>query len=95
MINAQEYPRLFTILGSYLGQDSDLWGATFDEIIACYKSESTDAERAELLREIDLFEERYRSNLDEVFLEAYGHDFNPKLWGFTTVSFFDALRRIL
>ncbi|KWH64159.1 hypothetical protein DF160_17285 [Burkholderia anthina] len=94
-MNAQEYPRLFTLLGSYLGQDSDLWGSTFDEIITCYKNEGTRAEALELLHEIELFQQRFGSDLDEVFLETYGHDFNPQLWGFTTASFFDALRKNL
>ncbi|RQV09986.1 hypothetical protein DF047_10335 [Burkholderia cenocepacia] len=94
-INPQKYPRLFNLLGSYLGQDSELWGNTFDEIITCYKNDSTPEESLELLHEIDLFQERFGPDLDEVFLKAYGHDFNPRLWGFTTASFFDALRTSL
>ncbi|WP_341773101.1 contact-dependent growth inhibition system immunity protein [Burkholderia metallica] len=85
----------FHHLGSYLGQDSDLWGNTFDEIITCYKNESTRVEALELLHEIESFQQRFSSDLDEVFLEAYGHDFSPKLRGFTTASFFDALQKNL
>lgn len=33
--------------------------------------------------------------MDDEFLKAYGHDFDPRLWGFTTASFFDALRKKL
>ncbi|AJY13412.1 hypothetical protein K6W16_11750 [Burkholderia dolosa] len=94
-INTQEYPRLFNLLGSYLGQDSDLWGNNFDEIITLYKNESTEEEVLELLHELNLLQERLGPALDDEFLKSYGHDFNPTLWGFTTASFFDALRKNL
>ncbi|WP_306714783.1 contact-dependent growth inhibition system immunity protein [Burkholderia dolosa] len=94
-INTQEYPRLFNLLGSYLGQDSDLWGNNFDEIITLYKSESTEEEVLELLHELNLLQERLGPALDDEFLKSYGYDFNPTLWGFTTASFFDALRKNL
>ncbi|MBR8459240.1 hypothetical protein KDW07_19005 [Burkholderia dolosa] len=94
-INAQVHFRIFSLLGSYLGQDSDLWGDNFDEIITIYKNESTAEEVLELLQELDSLQKHLGPDMDGEFLKAYGHDFDPRLWGFTTASFFDALRKKL
>ncbi|MBR8131334.1 contact-dependent growth inhibition system immunity protein [Burkholderia ambifaria] len=70
-------------------------GDSFEEVVALYESETTPGKRAELLKEIDLFEERYAADLDHEFIDRYDHDFDPPLRGFTTASFFDALRQLL
>jgi hypothetical protein len=95
MIDNEKFANILILVGSYLGKDSEIWGDSFDEIMACYKNDSSPEERKALLMEVDLFENEYRDNLDEIFYEKYGHDFNPKLWGFTTDSFFSELKKRL
>ncbi|MBR8056418.1 contact-dependent growth inhibition system immunity protein [Burkholderia dolosa] len=90
-----DFPHLLTIASGYLGQDWRSWGDSFEGVVALYKSETTQEERAELLKEIDLFEKKYATNLDDEFIDRYGHDFDPSLRGFTTASFFEALRQLL
>jgi hypothetical protein len=55
-----DFPHLLAIASGYLGQDWRSWGDSFEGVVALYKSETTQEERAELLEEIDLFEKNTR-----------------------------------
>ncbi|WP_244196205.1 contact-dependent growth inhibition system immunity protein [Paraburkholderia susongensis] len=94
-MNEESYPQFYVLFGGYLNQDSDLWGDTLEEVVSCFKRDSSPQEIADMLCEIDKFEQEAGENLDEKFYAAYGFDFNPILWGYTTASFFDELRGLL
>ncbi|HLX02987.1 MAG TPA: contact-dependent growth inhibition system immunity protein [Trinickia sp.] len=89
------YPELNQLFGVYLNQDCRYWGKTIAEIINCYKRDSSAENIKAMLDEIKKFKHEYTDNLDEAFKEAYGFDFNPELWGYTTSSFFDELKRLV
>jgi hypothetical protein len=95
MTNEQAYPQFHVLFGAYLNQDSDLWGDTLEEVVSCFKRDSSPQEIADTICEIDKFEKEAGESLDEKFYAAYGFDFNPVLWGYTTVSFFDELKGLL
>ncbi|MBN3806386.1 hypothetical protein GXB81_25510 [Paraburkholderia sp. Ac-20336] len=95
MMNEKSYPQFYVLFGGYLNQDSDLWGDTLEDVVSCYKRDSSPEEIAEALSEIDKFKKEAGESLDTKFYEAYGFNFNPVLWGYTTASFFDELKRIL
>jgi hypothetical protein len=95
MTHEESYPQFHTLFGAYLNQDSDLWGDTLEEVVFCFKRDSAPQEIADTLLEIEKFKKETGENLDEKFYAAYGFDFNPVLWGYTTASFLDELKRLL
>ncbi|NML33887.1 contact-dependent growth inhibition system immunity protein [Paraburkholderia antibiotica] len=95
MIDETSYPRFFALFGGYLNQDSDLWGDTLEEVVSCFRRDSSPEDIRDTLAEIEKFKAEAGKKLDEKFYDAYGFDFNPVLWGYTTSSFFDELKRIL
>jgi len=95
MMNEESYPQFYVLFGGYLNHDSDLWGDTLQDVVACYKRDSSPEEIAGALSEIDKFKKEARESLDAKFHETYGLNFNPVLWGYTTTSFLDELKRLL
>ncbi|MEX3855832.1 hypothetical protein QF001_006721 [Paraburkholderia youngii] len=95
MIDETSYPQFYALFGGYLNQDSDLWGDTLEEIVSCFKRDSSPEEIQDTLAEIEKFRQEAGEKLDEKFDEACGYDFDPVLWGYTTSTFFDELARIL
>jgi len=95
MTDKKSYPQFHVLFGAYLNQDSDYWGDTLEAVVSCFKRDSSPEELAATLAEISRFKKETGSKLDETFYEFYGHDFNPKLWGYTTTSFLDELKRLL
>ncbi|MCC8391202.1 hypothetical protein LJ656_01260 [Paraburkholderia sp. MMS20-SJTR3] len=96
MINENSYPQFDTLFGAYLNQDSDMWGDTLAEVVVCFKKDSTPRQLEATLVEIDKFKEEASINLDKIFHEAYGFDFNPISWGYSSTNdFFEDLKKIL
>ncbi|NML34699.1 contact-dependent growth inhibition system immunity protein [Paraburkholderia antibiotica] len=89
------YPELNQLFGVYLNEDCSYWGSTIEAIVSCYKKDSSRESVKNILVEIEHFEKEHAGNLDEAFEQAYGSQFGPELWGYTTTSFLDELRRIL
>ncbi|MCC8396597.1 hypothetical protein LJ656_28820 [Paraburkholderia sp. MMS20-SJTR3] len=89
------YPKMYQLFGAYLNEDSDLWGDTLPEIIFCYKRDCPRESHLELIREINSFISEHPEDLDTAFEIDYGPDFSPKLWGYTTTSFLEELKRLL
>ncbi|SMG59387.1 contact-dependent growth inhibition system immunity protein [Paraburkholderia susongensis] len=94
MNSSELYPEMDHIFAIYFGQDFDLFGETVPEIVACYKKDSP-YHYEKLLRELGAFRQEHPNDLDSAFEKDYGRDFDPKLWGYTTASFFDELKRLL
>ncbi|MCC8391208.1 hypothetical protein LJ656_01290 [Paraburkholderia sp. MMS20-SJTR3] len=96
MINDNSYRQFYTLFGAYLNQDSDMWGDTLAEVVVSFKKDSTPRQLEATLVEIDKFKEEAGIHLGEIFHEAYGFDFNPILWGYSSTNhFFDDLKKIL
>ncbi|SMG59388.1 contact-dependent growth inhibition system immunity protein [Paraburkholderia susongensis] len=94
MNSSERYPEMDRMFGIYFGQDFDLFGETVPEIVACYKKGSP-YRYQELIQEMNSFRGEHPDDLDSAFEKDYGRDFDPKLWGYTTASFFDELKRLL
>jgi hypothetical protein len=93
---SKRYPRMYEIFGAYLNQDFDIWGDTVEEIVSCYKEDSSHAHHKEMIDEINCFINEHPTDLDLAFERNYNNGFNPKLWGYiTTASFLDDLKKLL
>ncbi|WP_238537934.1 contact-dependent growth inhibition system immunity protein [Paraburkholderia atlantica] len=86
---------MYEIFGAYLNQDYDLWGTTIPQIVCCYKEDSPREYHRELIDEIDQFMSEHPTDLDSAFEIEYDTGFSPTLWGYTTASFFEELKRLL
>ncbi|MBB5510307.1 contact-dependent growth inhibition system immunity protein [Paraburkholderia atlantica] len=89
------YPELNQLFGVYLNEDCSYWGSTIEAIVGCYKRDSSTESIKGILVEIERFRKAHSDNLDTAFEEAYGSQFDPKLWSHTTASFLDKLQRVL
>ncbi|MBB5419875.1 hypothetical protein QF000_003127 [Paraburkholderia atlantica] len=89
------YPKMYQLFGAYLNEDFDIWGDTIPDIIACYKRDCPRESHLEMVHEINSFMSEHRDDLDSAFKNDYGRDFSPELWGYTTASFLDELKRLL
>lgn len=94
MVSAR-HPKIYQLFGAYLNQDASMWGNTIPEIISCYKRDCPRESHLEMVREIDSFISEHPEDLDTAFEIDYGHEFSPELWGYTTVSFLEELKRLL
>jgi CdiI immunity protein len=92
---SDRYPRMYELFGAYFNQDFDLWGDTIPEIVSCYKKDSPPEYHREIINEIDSFVNEHPDDLDSAFERNYDSGFNPALWGHTTASFLDELKRLL
>lgn len=90
---SERYPRMGLIFGVHFGQDFDLFGNTIPEIVSSYKNDCP--EYRNLPRELDAFTAEHPDDLDAAFKEDFGSGFDPKLWGHTTASFFEEIKRLL
>nr|WP_244195953.1 contact-dependent growth inhibition system immunity protein [Paraburkholderia susongensis] len=86
---------MYELFGAYFNQDFDLWGNTIPEIVSCYKRDSPREYHHELVSEINSFMNEHPVDLDSAFAKNYDSGFYPKLWGHTTASFLDELKRLL
>lgn len=89
------YPELDQLFGAYLHQDYQLFGNTIEEVVACYKRESSSEQLKQMLNEIARFRAENTEHLDSVLQARYGNDFDPKLWGHTAATFFELLESVL
>ncbi|NML34089.1 hypothetical protein HHL14_25075 [Paraburkholderia sp. G-4-1-8] len=89
------YPYMYQLFGAYLNEDSDIWGDTLPEIIACYKRDCPRENQLGIIDEANSFINEHPNDLDSAFKKDYGRNFSPKLWGYTTASFLEELKRLL
>ncbi|KAB0633354.1 contact-dependent growth inhibition system immunity protein [Burkholderia latens] len=94
MLSTQR-PHMYEIFGAYFNQDFDIWGNTIDEIVKCYKDDSTASDRSELILEIDQFIAEHPRDLESAFYANYNNGFDPVLWGYNAASFLEELKRLL
>ncbi|MBN3803923.1 hypothetical protein GXB81_12785 [Paraburkholderia sp. Ac-20336] len=79
---------------AYLNQDYELSGEAVEEIVECYKQGTPAEAHRRMVSEIERFISEH-PDLDEALSDAYGNDFSPELWGYTTASFLEELKRLL
>ncbi|HEY2024867.1 contact-dependent growth inhibition system immunity protein [Paraburkholderia sp.] len=92
---SDRYPNMYQFFGGYLNQDFDLSGDTIPAIVSCYRSECPRENHLEMIHEINSFISEHPDDLDSAFEKDYGQDFDPALWGHTTASFLEELKRLL
>ncbi|WP_309491472.1 contact-dependent growth inhibition system immunity protein [Trinickia mobilis] len=90
-----DYPEMNQIFGAYLNEDCSYWGNTIAEIVNAYKRDASGEDIRKAISEIERFTKENEGDLDSAFEEAYGSRFGPELWGYTTISFLEELKRIL
>lgn len=90
----EQYPELEQFIGAYFIEDFDIFGETIEEIALCYKRVAGNARIQQACLEMDKFISDNKVGADVAFAERWG-SFDPALWGHTTASFFDELKRIL
>ncbi|MEX3787064.1 contact-dependent growth inhibition system immunity protein [Paraburkholderia sp. BR14374] len=93
-MSPERYPAMHRIFHVYFGQDFDLFGETIAEIVACYKKDSPHT-YSNLIHEINSFMDEHSADLDCAFERSYGAGFDPTLWGHTTESFLNELKRLM
>ncbi|WP_240162771.1 MULTISPECIES: contact-dependent growth inhibition system immunity protein [unclassified Paraburkholderia] len=95
MMPSEHYSQMSLVFRAYFGQDFDLFGNTIPEIVSCYKKDNPQERHNELINEINYFMDEHPNDLDSTFETKYGTEFDPALWGHTTASFLDELKRLL
>jgi CdiI immunity protein len=88
-------PELDQLFGAYLHQDYQLFGNTIQEVVECYKRDSSSEQIHHMLDEIARFRAEHSEDLDSSLLARYGNDFDPRLWEHTAASFFQLLESML
>lgn len=89
------YPSLWHLMAGYFNEDFDMWGNSIQEIVACFKGESDKSFHEKVMEDITRFESENAGFLDSAFEREFGHQFGPELWGYTTTSFLEELKRLL
>jgi hypothetical protein len=79
MIDGTSYPQFYALFGGYLNQYSDLWGETVEEIVSCFKRDSSPEEIQDTPAEREKFRKEAGEKLDEKFDESLGFNFDPVL----------------
>ena len=93
--DAQSFLQLDKLIHAYLNQDYEISGDTIEEVVACYATDSSAADRAQLRQDMKVFRQVHTTDLDAAFLSLYGYDFDPELWGINTSAFFDLVESVL
>jgi len=90
-----KYENLYQLICGRFHENFDLFGNTIEELLLSFACECTPEEINVMVAEIDRFKSDHAGNLDAAFEEKFGRQFNPTLWGHTTESFLDELKRLL
>ncbi|WP_368621023.1 contact-dependent growth inhibition system immunity protein [Paraburkholderia sp. BR13444] len=89
------YDNLAQLIGVYFNEDSDYWGDTIEALVRACVSRCTPEMINAKVADIDRFKRDHAGNLDAAFEQEFGRQFDPTLWGHTTESFLDELKRLL
>jgi len=90
---SERYPEMGLAFGIYFGQDCHLFGDTIPEMVNAFRNDCP--QYRNLPRELDAFVAEHPDDLDAAFEEDFGSGFDPQFWGYTTVSFFEEIKRLL
>ncbi|AXV75563.1 MULTISPECIES: contact-dependent growth inhibition system immunity protein [Ralstonia solanacearum species complex] len=89
-----EYYELWQLI-SLFGEDFDLFGETIEEIVTSYKKGCSKDLQGKIIIQIDKFMADNKENLDGAFVDSFGLQCAPVLWGHTTASFLDVLKTLM
>jgi hypothetical protein len=95
MVDNEKYGELTGLIRSRFHEDFDLFGNTVEELVVSYTAEMSKSDIDALVSDIDAFKADYSETLDAEFNERFGRQFDPALWGYTTASFLDEVKRLL
>jgi hypothetical protein len=95
MTDNKEYGDLTGLIRSRFHEDFDLFGNSVEELVSSYTEKMSRIDIDALISDIDSFKADYPETLDSEFKERFGRQFDPVLWGYTTASFLDEVKRLL
>ena len=81
------YPYLSNLIGAYLNQDYEYFGATVEAVVAAYCENSTQADVEGLRADVAAFTAEHGGDFDGAFGARYGFDFDPRLWDLDATTF--------
>ena len=96
-INAamSNFPKLDSLMHSHFHQDFDLIADTIKGLVADFKDTSTSEEIVNVREDIAKFLNLSDGEIESVFKESYGYDFDPALWDLTAKTFLQRLNKLL
>jgi hypothetical protein len=80
------YNQLNDLFATWLNQDYDLIADSIEGVLAEYVKGNDLKTIIDLRADIASFMAQNKERLDQAFEEAYGFDFDPKLWGHSAKS---------
>src|SRR5215475_14377033 len=80
----EPYPFLRQLLGGWFHQDFDIDGETLEEIIAKFKSVTSQVEILGAKSDIETLLNNSADDLDSEFVRLFVPDIDPAGWGMTT-----------
>ncbi|WP_084170088.1 contact-dependent growth inhibition system immunity protein [Paraburkholderia ferrariae] len=95
MVDNDKYGYLTGLIRSRFHEDFDIFGNSVEELVSSYIEKMPKSEIDALISDIDSFKADFPDTLDSEFNERYGSQFDPVLWGHTTASFLDEVKRLL
>ncbi|MGF6371551.1 hypothetical protein OKW40_004301 [Paraburkholderia sp. RAU6.4a] len=95
MVDGEEYGNLTGLIRSRFHEDFDLFGNSVEELVSSYTAKMSTTDIDALMSDIDSFKADYPETLDSKFKERFGRQFDPVLWGCTTASLLDEVKRLL
>ena len=88
-------PKLDALMHSHFHQDFNLIAETIEGLVANFKDTSTSEEIVNVREDIAKFLNLSDGEIESVFKESYGYDFDPALWGLTEKTFLQRLYKLL
>ena len=88
-------PKLDALMHSHFHQDFNLIAETIEGLAADFKDTSTSEEIVNVREDIAIFLNLSDGEIESVFKESYGYDFDPVLWDLTAKSFLQRLNKLL
>ncbi|MGF6479213.1 contact-dependent growth inhibition system immunity protein [Paraburkholderia sp. JPY419] len=94
-MNYGTYNNLEQLIMGRFHEDYSIYGNSIPELVLSYKAGMNEDERVAMLEEIVRFQKLNSNCLDMAFHDLFGSHCDPSLWGHTTASFLDELKRLL
>jgi hypothetical protein len=95
MADNEKYGGLTGLIRSRFHEDFDLFGDSVEELVLSYVEDMPKSYIDALISDLDAFMADYPGTLDSEFMERFGRQFDPVLWGYTPSSFLDEVKRLL
>ncbi|MBB5465707.1 hypothetical protein OKW30_002760 [Paraburkholderia sp. Clong3] len=95
MVDNEEYRDLTGLIRSRFHEDFDLFGNSVEELVSSYTENMPRSDIDALISDVDSFKAHYPDTLESEFKKRFGRQFDPVLWGYTTASFLDEVKRLL